>query len=253
MELKDTNTGKHTPAEQSLIEELSRAFEESPLSTAQRLHAFARHVRRQDIARFLAKCELFRKIISVNGNIVEGGVFAGNGLASWLHFSAIFEPYNHTRRIIGFDTFSGFPGIHERDSQKGTFTQFEVGALSTHDGIEAEILRLVHLHDKNRPLGHIPKVELVRGDACATIPQYIEAHPHQLISLLYLDFDLYEPTLVALRELYPRMPKGAVVAFDELNCEELPGVTQALLESLDMRDVALERFPYDPYIAYFVK
>ncbi len=253
MDLDDINADKHTSVEKSFIRELSEAFDRSCLPLAQRLHNFARHVRRQDIARFLAKYELFQQVLPVNGSIVECGVYAGGGLAAWLHFSAILEPYNHTRRIIGFDTFEGFPGVHDNDCAKGTSQHLRVGALKTSENIQEEIETLVKLHDRNRPLGHIPKVELVRGDACKTIPQYIEDHPHVLVSLLYLDFDLYEPTLAALRDFYPRIPKGGLIAFDELNCEELPGVTTALLEELGLEDVTLRRFPLDPYIAYFSK
>ncbi len=253
MDLDNLNTDKHTPTEKSLIGELSEAFERSSLPVAQRLHSFPRHVRRQDVARFLAKYELFKKILPVNGSIVECGVYAGGGLAAWMHFSAILEPYNHTRRIIGFDTFEGFPSVHPKDFDKGTSKHLEPGRLGTSQDIQAEIDGLVKLHDQNRPLGHIPKVELVRGDACRTIPQYVVDRPHLLVSMIYLDFDLYEPTLVALKELYPRIPKGGVIAFDELNCEELPGVTTALLEELGLKNVALRRFPFDPYVAYFVR
>ena len=35
--------------------------------------------------------------------------------------------------------------------------------------------------------------------------------------MLYLDFDLYAPTKAALETFLPRMPKGAILAFDELN------------------------------------
>jgi hypothetical protein len=45
----------------------------------------------------------------------------------------------------------------------------------------------------------------------------VSDNPHILISLLFLDFDLYKPTRVALEELVPKMPKGAVIAFDELD------------------------------------
>lgn len=116
-----------------------------------------------------------------------------------------------------------------------------------------EIEHLVELHEQNRPLRHIPKVELVPGDACETIPSYVESHPHLLISLLYLDFDIYQPTKAALDNLYPRIVKGGIVAFDELNCAEFPGETIALLETLNLTQVKLCRFPFDPYISYFVK
>ncbi len=126
-------------------------------------------------------------------------------------------------------------------------------AFQAHAKIKQEIERLVALHDQNRPLRHIPKVELVEGDACKTIPKYIEQNPHLMVSLLYLDFDLYEPTKVALEKLYPRVVKGGLVAFDELNCPEFPGETIALLETVDLAEVKLRRFPFDPYVSYFVR
>ena len=54
---------------------------------------------------------------------------------------------------------------------------------------------------------HIPKIELVKGDVRKTIPKYIKDNPHLIVSLLYLDLDLYEPTRAALRNFIPRMPK----------------------------------------------
>ena len=49
--------------------------------------------------------------------------------------------------------------------------------------------------------------------------------------MLFLDFDLYEPTRVALEHFLPRMPNGAVLAFDELDNPLWPGETLAMLEA----------------------
>ena len=244
---------KYAPSEQSVMDDFCEAFSNSRVPMSQRLQTFPRHVRRQDVARFLVKHELFRLSLPANGSIVECGVFAGGGLLSWLHFSSIHEPYNHSRRLIGFDTFSGFPSLHEKDMVPGASEHAHEGAFQTHDSIVEELRKIVAIHDRNRPLGHIPKVELVPGDACKTIPRYVETHPHLLISLLYLDFDNYEPTKAALDALFPRIVKGGVVAFDELNCADFAGETTALLESFDLRQIELRRFPFDPYISYFVK
>lgn len=210
-------------------------------------------MRRQDITRFLTKYELFQLALPVHGNVVECGVFAGGGLASWLHFSSILEPYNHTRRIVGFDTFSGFPSVHSKDTSAGSSDHLHKSAFNISVDIKSEISDLIKLHDQNRPLGHIPKVELVQGDACKSISKYVKDHPSLLISLLYLDFDIYAPTKAALEHLLPRVAKGGIVAFDELNCPEFPGETTALLESLDMSKVPLRRTNLDPHISYFIK
>ena len=84
-------------------------------------------------------------------------------------------------------------------------------------------------------------------------PAYVESHPHLLISLLYLDFDLYAPTKAALDYLLPRVVRGGIVAFDELNSEDFPGETMAALESSVFALGPLQRLPYDPYISFVVK
>ena len=253
LEILGHNSNKYSEKERDVLDDLEKVFENSQLVLAQKLQSFPRHVRRQDISRFLTKYEIFKLSLSANGSIVECGVFDGGGLLSWYHFSAIAEPYNHTRKIIGFDTFSGFPDIHEKDLQKGASEHSYVGAFATNNSIVEEIQSLVDIHDRNRPLGHIPKLEIVAGDACETIPKYVNDNPHLLISLLYLDFDIYEPTKVALEHLYSRVVKGGVVVFDELNCLEWQGETIALRDFLDLSQVALKRFPSDPYISYFIK
>jgi hypothetical protein len=70
------------------------------------------------------------------------------------------------------------------------------------------------------------------------------------VSLLFLDFDLYEPTRVALETFLPRMPKGAIVAFDELDNPLWPGETVAMLEFLQDYGLRIRRLPFDPYIGF---
>jgi hypothetical protein len=67
-----------------------------------------------------------------------------------------------------------------------------------------------------------------------------------------MDFDLYEPTKVALEAFVPRMPKGAILAFDELDNPIWPGETAALLESIGIKNLALQRLDFDPYIGFAV-
>jgi hypothetical protein len=66
----------------------------------------------------------------------------------------------------------------------------------------------------NRFNSHLEKIEIVKGDAVRTIPKYLKENKHTLVSLLYLDFDLYEPTKIALDNFLPRMAKGGLIVFD---------------------------------------
>jgi hypothetical protein len=236
-----------TSTETGYMDALEQAFSESRLSSTEKLMNFPLYVPRQDLTRFLCKYEIFKRVLDVQGSVVECGVFFGGGLLGWAQLSSIFEPVNHQRRIIGFDTFEGFRALEDGDRGSESAEAHQGGLAN--DSYE-EIQRCAALLDRNRPVGHIPKVELVRGDATETIPAYLEENPHLVVSLLYLDFDVYAPTKVALEHLVPRMPKGAVVAFDELNLADWPGETVAAVEALDLRTLRLERFPWGSTICF---
>jgi hypothetical protein len=222
-------------------------FEESACPTFDKLRNFPKYVRRQEIARFLCRYEIFKRQIGVKGSVVECGVHHGGGVMTWAQCSATLEPYNYHRKIIGFDTFKGFPDIAVQD---GRGANAKVGAFGEGYDIHAELTRSIAEFDGNRYLNHKPKIELVKGDANHTIPRYLADNPHLLISLLYLDFDIYEPTITALTQLLPRIPKGGIVAFDEVNNPDWPGETLALLESLDLRAHRLECMEYEPNISF---
>jgi hypothetical protein len=85
-----------------------------------------------------------------------------------------------------------------------------------------------------------------------TIPRFLADHPHLVVSLLFLDFDLYEPTLTALEHFVPRMPRGAVLAFDELDNPIWPGETQAVLRGCGINKLEIRRVEFDPYIGYAI-
>jgi hypothetical protein len=95
-------------------------------------------------------------------------------------------------------------------------------------------------------------VHLFKGDVVATIPPFLEQHPHLVVSLLFLDMDLYEPTKAALQHFVPRMPRGALLVFDELDNPMWPGETMAVLEEIGLGQLALRRLEWDPYISYAV-
>ena len=74
------------------------------------------------------------------------------------------------------------------------------------------------------------RLELVVGDVTETVPKYVEEHPGLRISLLHLDVDLYEPTLVGLKHLYPLVVPGGVVILDEYGHEKFAGESAAFDE-----------------------
>ena len=119
---------------------------------------------RRLLSGILARIRMFDKVLKVQGSIIECGVHRGNGLMTWYQLSSILEPVAINRKIIGFDTFSGFPSVSGEDPEAIPIGGFDDVSLD-------HLNEWIRLQDGNRPLGHLPKVELVVGDASQTIPE----------------------------------------------------------------------------------
>lgn len=186
---------------------------------------FALHTPINSIQRFLIKYELMKLITDIPGAVIELGVCSGNGLMSLVHCHNVLQPTYRYREFYGFDTFEGFPDVHPNDIadvkwEKGYF------ANDSYD-------RLTNIIDIHNSYYYLPtNVKLIKGDANQTIPTFLDENKHVIISLLYLDLDIYEPTKTALKNFLPKMAKGSIIAFDELNWKSFPGETIAALEEL---------------------
>lgn len=241
--------GRSTGKEVEYRQALESYYQESIGTDVEKLQNFAKYVPAQDLRKFLCRAKLFEKVLTVQGSIIECGVLYGGGVMTWAQLSEIYEPLNHTRNIIGFDTFEGFATVSKQDATDLS-VQSRQGGLAI-DSME-DTQRSAALHDRLRFLPHIQKVRLVRGDVRKTLPVFLKDNPHTVVSLLYLDFDTYDPTLAALEHLLPRMPKGSILAFDELNHEVWPGETIAVMEAVGLRNLRIERFPFGGTLSYAV-
>lgn len=242
---------KRTNSEASYFDELGEMFDKGSGTTTEKLENFAKYVPRQSLSLFLAKYDLFKRIVNIHGSIVECGVHLGGGLMTFAQISAILEPVNYTRKVIGFDTFGGFPGLSKKDAHSRSELAKTGGFAISGEKYE-DLKGAIEMFDRNRLLNHIPKVELVKGDATKTIPRYLKENPHTVVSLLYLDFDLFEPTKVAIENFLPRMPKGAIIGFDELNLNNWPGETLAVLETVGINSLRIRRVPFVPSFSYAI-
>lgn len=224
------------------LEKLSEYIPESKGTLVDKFENFPKYSPRTSLARFLVKYEIFKQILDIQGSIIECGTNFGGGLMTWAQLSAIMEPSNHQRRIYGFDTFEGFPSIDNKDMTDENKDLCQIGSLNS-DSYE-DLKQCIELYDMTRYLNHIPKVELIKGDIITTIPSFLEKNSHLIISLLYLDVDLFRPTQSAINQLMNRMPKGSIIAFDELNIPYWPGETQAVLDTMYLEDLKIQRFSH---------
>jgi hypothetical protein len=204
-------------------------------------------LRRQSISRILYYDDLYKKILDVPGVICEFGVQWGATLAQLVAFRGIYEPYNHSRKIYGFDTFEGFPTIDEKDHG---FSQ--IGDYSVNSGHIEVLEEILTIHESYSPLSHIKKFDLVKGDASLTVGPWLAANPHAIISMAIFDMDVYKPTRDVLELILPRLTKGSLLVFDELNDETFPGETRAVDEVLGLNNIRLRQNSNQPMRAWAV-
>lgn len=173
----------------------------------------------------------------------------GQNLVTLNNLRGIYEPFNHSRKLIGFDTFEGFPNVDDKD---GKHSIIEKGAFSVTKDYDKYLEEVLNYHEQECPLNHIKKNSLVKGDATKTLAKYLKEHPETIISFAWFDFDLYEPTKKCLELIRPHITKGTVIGFDELCDPHFPGETLALKEVMGIENVAVRRFPFSGIQSYII-
>jgi hypothetical protein len=159
----------------------------------------------------------------------------------------IYEPFNRLRKIVGFDTFEGFPSTAPQDGEK-----LNPGMYAVTPNYDEYLDRILHFQEQESPLPHLQKYELVKGDASSRIHEYLEKHPETIVALAYFDMDIFKPTQDCLQAIKDCLPRGGVIGFDELNDPLCPGETLALKEVFGLENVAIRRFPYNSRTSYVV-
>jgi len=202
-------------------------------------------LKRMALSRVIYYYELYQKIINIPGVICEFGVQWGATLALLQNLRGMYEPYNVSRKIIGFDTFEGFSTIDIKD---GSFAS--LGDYKSMPGYEIILDEILSIHESFCPINHIKKFELVKGDATKTIVEWLDKNPHSIISMAIFDMDVYRPTKDVLEKIIPRLTKGSLLVFDELNCQHFPGETTAVQEVLGLNNITLKRHPHQSYCAW---
>jgi len=199
------------------------------------------------LARILYLNEIYSKILDVPGVICEFGVQWGAGIAQLINLRSTYEPHNISRKIIGFDTFTGFKDIDPQDG--GYSNKHDYKTIENYKDILEEILLL---HESFAPQSHIKKFALVDGDASITIDHWLEENPHAVISMAIFDMDVYRPTKDVLKKILPRLTRGSLLVFDELNCEVFPGETIAVQETIGLNNIKLRKTRFQPFSSYAV-
>ena len=116
----------------------------------------------------------------------------------------------HTAPLYSFDSFRGLP----EDWRPAALSD-----LSAREAFAQSWLRKGSFDRAGEPpFTSTPRlnVEWVTGWYNTTLPAFLSAHPHENVSLVHVDCDIYSSTELVLRLLEPRLAAGVILAFDEL-------------------------------------
>lgn len=202
-----------------------------------------------------------QNIHRIEGDIVEIGVFRGSSL---LATALLLKALGSDKKVIGFDTFGGFPPVfHYYDNHTQFHTLYSRNIISE-SHYKAYLLNLSLLSLCNRPLSpefvsssgdfsstsydlllnkihflELDNVILVKGPFNATVND--ENLPH-LISFALIDCDLYASYQQVLPPIWSRLSTGGLMYLDEYYSLKFPGArvaTDAFCSNLNITPTLL--------------
>lgn len=226
---------------------LVEMLKNSPIPDDELLSNLGLYLTSKNFSRLLFFYEIYKKIVNMHGIIIEFGTRWGQTISILSALRGIFEPFNRTRKIVGFDTFLGHAGISEQD---GSSHDCKDGAFAVTSEYENHLEKILTFQERLNPISHIKKFELIKGDVVQTLPAYLERHPETLVSLAVFDMDIYTPTKAAIEMIQPYLCKGSILVFDDLVDSVFPGETAALRETMNMHKMRIQRISMTSRLSY---
>lgn len=171
------------------------------------------------LAMMIAQYELYKKCVTVPGDILEFGVFKGTSLVRLAIYRDITE-FSAGRKIYAFDTFDIFPtdNISSKEDRDfiAKFTNEAQSPLT-----EEELQKILALKG-------FSNICFVKGNIMNSLVPFLDNNPQLRFSLINIDVDVYEPTAFILKHIYPRLSKNGIIMCDDYNVVQ--GATRAFDE-----------------------
>jgi hypothetical protein len=83
------------------------------------------------------------------------------------------------------------------------------------------------------------------------LPEWVEKNPQARFSLVNLDTDIYEPAVVILENIWPRLVTGGVLLLDDYGV--FPGETAAVDEFFKELNVTIQKLPHGKSPSFIIK
>ena len=201
------------------------------------------------ISKFLTHYEAFKISNEIPGEIVECGVFKGTSFVRFAMLRKLMGG-SQSRRLIAFDIFSDkYPNTKFKEDQ--TQRKHWIKTAGSSSIIKNQLKKIFK---KNQ----IKNFELIKGDVVKTVPKFKKQNPGIKISLLNIDIDFVEPTLVCLEEFYECISKGGILLLDNYagrgsSGKYLHGDTTAIDEFFKNKNVVIKKFNFSPRPSFIIK
>ena len=146
--------------------------------------------------------QMLTQALNVEGDVMEAGVFQG-GTARLLKLGM----EKSGRNLLLFDSFEGMKSVSATADrhQRGDFADTSLDSVRRVVGTEAF-------------------TDYRKG----WIPNTFAGLEERTFCFAHIDLDLYQSILDCLEFLYPRMPRGAVMVFDDYGFPSCPGARRAV-------------------------
>lgn len=198
------------------------------------------------LGKLLSKQFFCEKTKHVPGDIIELGVFKGSGLVAWLKTLEFFDP--GCKKVIGFDVFDQDELLTTiNTSDKCIMKDLFEKRNFNNKGYNVVLEEIIN------SIGYTPDdYQLVKGNIQSTLKPFLEERPGFRASIINFDLDLEEPTEYALNSLWPRIPKGGILIFDEYGLHEWTE-SNAVDRFVEKHNLTLSRTSWHAPTAYVVK
>lgn len=153
------------------------------------------------------QCAHYAIINNIKGDFVECGVACGNNLAAMALAG---------RHAYGFDSFEGIPWAGPKDKEQpgiGSIDKINKSKIGVLESSGVTVHGIDDVHENFKRWG-LQNYTLIKGWFQHTVQDFDKP-----ISVLRLDGDLYDSTMVCLQALYPLLSKDGILIMDDWNLE----------------------------------
>ena len=172
-----------------------------------------------NLGRFMAISDLLRESLEVPGHVAEFGSWRGSNLLFLAKLLRIYDPQG-SKRVHCFDSFEGLETFTPKDGAAA-------GQKGEYAGSFEELTDMIDLY------GLQDDIDIHKGQIQDTLPAFIDGNPGVMMSFVYCDTDLFEPTTLILEHMHDRLVTGGLFVLDQWSDERWPGEGLAAKEFLD--------------------